>query len=83
MHGGLVTKSRPTLVTPQTVARQAPLSMGFPGKNTGVGCPALLQGIFPNQGSNLGLLHLLHFRNIFDPLNHLGSPTLPNNSMQK
>ena len=24
----------------------------FPGKNTGVGCHALLQGIFPTQGSN-------------------------------
>ena len=23
---------------------------GFPGKNTGVGCPALLQGFFPTQG---------------------------------
>ena len=30
---------------------------GFPGKNTGVGCHFLLQGIFPTQGSNLGLLH--------------------------
>ena len=29
----------------------------FPGKNTGVGCHFLLQGIFPTQGSNLGLLH--------------------------
>ena len=28
-----------------------------PGKNTGVGCPALLQGIFPTQGSNPGLLN--------------------------
>ena len=28
-----------------------------PGKNTGVGCHALLHGIFPDQGSNLGLLH--------------------------
>ena len=28
-----------------------------PGKNTGVGCHALLQGIFPTQGSNWGLLH--------------------------
>ena len=28
-----------------------------PGKNTGVGCHSLLQGIFPTQGSNLGLLH--------------------------
>ena len=27
-----------------------------PGKNTGVGCHALLQGIFPTQGSNPGLL---------------------------
>ena len=28
-----------------------------PSKNTGVGCHALLQGIFPAQGSNPGLLH--------------------------
>ena len=28
-----------------------------PGKNTGVGCHSLLQGIFLTQGSNLGLLH--------------------------
>ena len=28
-----------------------------PGKNTGVGCHALLQGIFSTQGSNPGLLH--------------------------
>ena len=28
-----------------------------PGKNTGVGCHALLQGIFPTWGLNLGLLH--------------------------
>ena len=27
------------------------------GKNTGVGCHALLQGIFPTQGSNSGLPH--------------------------
>ena len=25
-----------------------------------MGCHALLQGIFPTQGSNLRLLHLLH-----------------------
>ena len=28
-----------------------------PGKNTGVGCHFLLQGIFPTQGLNLGRLH--------------------------
>ena len=33
-----------------------------PGKSTGVGCHALLQGIFPTQGSNLHLLHLLHWQ---------------------
>ena len=31
-----------------------------PGKNTRVGCHFLLQGIFPTQGSNLGLPHCRH-----------------------
>ena len=45
-------------VTPWPVAHQAPLSMGdSSGKNTGVSCHALLQGIFPTQGSNPGLPH--------------------------
>ena len=30
---------------------------GSPGKNTGLGCCALLQGIFPTQGSTPGLPH--------------------------
>ena len=47
--------------TPWTVACQAPLPMEFPGKNTGVGCHFLLQGIFLNHRSNLGLLCLLHW----------------------
>ena len=34
----------------------------FSGKNTGVGCPFLLQGILLSQGSNLRLLHLLHWQ---------------------
>ena len=34
----------------------------FPGKNTGVGCHFLLQGILPTQGLNSGLLHLLHWQ---------------------
>ena len=37
-------------VTPWTAAHQAPLSLGFPGKNTGMGCHFLLQGIFSTQG---------------------------------
>ena len=41
---------------------------GSPGKNTGVGCHALLQGIFLTQGSNPGLLHC---RQILYYLSHL------------
>ena len=43
-----------------------------PGKNTGVGCHSLFQGIFPTQGSNLGFLHC---RQILYHLTHQGSPT--------
>ena len=43
----------------------------FPGKNTGVGCHFLLQGIFPTQGWNPGLSHC---RQTFYPLSHQGSP---------
>ena len=46
----------------------------FPGKNTGVGCHFLLQGIFPTQGSNPRLLYLLHWQADSLPLRHLGSP---------
>ena len=46
---------------PWTVARQAPLPWESPGKITG-GCHFLLQGIFPTQGSNPGLLCLLHWQ---------------------
>ena len=42
-----------------------------PGKNTGVGCQALLQGLFPTQGSNPGLPHC---RQILYRLSHQGSP---------
>ena len=41
-----------------------------PGKNTGVGCHALLQGIFLTQGLNPGLLH---YRQILCHLSHQGS----------
>ena len=48
--------------------------MGFPGKDTRVGCHFLLQGIFPTQGSNSGLLHC---RQILYRLSHKGSPFCP------
>ena len=39
-----------------TLSTQGPLSGDSPGKNPGVGCHALLQGIFPTQGSNPALM---------------------------
>ena len=51
-----VTQSCTTL-TPWAVTSQASLSMGFSSKNTGVGCHSLLQGVFPTQESNPGLVH--------------------------
>ena len=46
----------------------------FSGKNTGVSCRLLLQGIFPTQGWNLPLLCLLYWQVNSLPLSHLGSP---------
>ena len=65
-------KSLSRVATPWTVARQAPLSMEFSGKNTGVSCHFLLQGIFLTQGSYPGLPHC---RQILYRLNHQGSLT--------
>ena len=53
-------------VTPWTIQ-----SMEFSRQNTGVGSLSLLQGIFPTQGSNLGLPHC---RLILYQLRHKGSP---------
>ena len=44
-------------------------SWDSPGKNTGVGCHSLLQGIFLTQGSN----PVLHCRQILYRLSHQGS----------
>ena len=61
-----------SFATPWTVAHQAPLCpWDSPGKNTGVGCHFLLQGIFPTQGLHL---HLLHWQADSLPLSHQRSP---------
>ena len=44
-----------------------------PDMNTGVGCHAILEGVFPTQGSNPGLPHC---RQIVYHLNHQGSPRI-------
>ena len=49
-----------TLCDPMDCVVHQALSMGFSTKKTGVGYPALLQGIFLTQGLNLG--HLLRCR---------------------
>ena len=48
-----------------------------PGQNTGIGSLSLLQGIFPTQGLNTGLLHS---RWILYHLSHQGSPEMANHS---
>ena len=74
------------VLTPSALVTQACLTfcdpMGFrllcpqdsPGKNTRVGCHALLQRIFPTEESDPGLLHC---RQILYHLNHQGSPINP------
>ena len=45
-----------------------------PGKNSGVVCHALLQGIFSTQGLNPHLLHLLHWQACSLPTEPPGKP---------
>ena len=63
----LVTQSRLTLRDP------VDCSLPRSSVHTGVGSHYLLQGIFPTQGSNLGLLHC---RQILYHLSHQGSPDI-------
>ena len=68
-------KCRVWLTTLWTIARLL-CPWDSPGKNTGVGCHALFQGIFPTQGSNPDLPHC---RQILNHLSHQGSPNKNNN----
>ena len=70
----LVTQLCPTLCDPTDCSPPGSSVHGdSPGKDTGVGCRALLQGIFPTQGSDPGLPHCkqtLYCRS------HQGSPRI-------
>ena len=68
----LIAKFCPTVLWPhgQQPARLL-CPWDLPGKNTGVTCHFLLQDIFPNQGSNL---HLLHWQADSLTLSPQGSP---------
>ena len=48
--GGLVAKSCLTLATPETIAHQAPLSMGFPRQESWSELPFPSPGRHPNPG---------------------------------
>ena len=57
-----------------SVAHQAPCPRDSPGKNTGVDCRAILQGIFLTQEQNLCPLCLLHWQANSLPLAPPGEP---------
>ena len=66
----LAAQSSPTLCYPMDCSLPGSSVYGdSPGKNTGVGCHVLLEGVFPTQGSNP---HLPHCRQILYHLSHQG-----------
>ena len=70
----LVAQLSPTLCNPMDCNPPGSSVQGdSPGKNTGVGCHALLHGIFPTPGSNPDLPHC---RQILYCLGHQGSPRM-------
>ena len=67
----LVAQSCPTLCDPMDSSPPGSSVHGdSPGKKTGVDCHSLLQGIFPAEGSNPGLIHCR--LSLYHP-SHLGS----------
>ena len=74
MCGCLVAQSRPSLWDPMDCSPPgSSVHENSPGQNSGVGCHALFQGIFPTQGSNPGLPHC---RWILYHLSLKGSPRI-------
>ena len=69
-----VTQSHLTVCNPMDYPASLLCPWSFPGKSTGAGCQFLLQAIFPTQGLNWPLLHLLHWQADSLPPSHLGSP---------
>ena len=79
-----VVQSWPTLCDPMDCSPPGSSVHGISeARITRVGCHLLLQGIFPTQGSNPGLLHLLPWQVDSLPLSHLGSPSVPNAGKQR
>ena len=58
VHKGMKSESESCSVVSDSLQPHGLYSpWNFPGQNTGIGNLSLLQGIFPTQGSNPGLLH--------------------------
>ena len=72
-HIHIHAQSCPALCDPMDCSQPGFSPQNFPGKNTGVGCHFLLQRSFPTQGSNLCLLHLLHWQADSLPMSYQGS----------
>ena len=66
-----VTQSSLILLWPHGQPKWLLCPWSFPGRNTRVGCYFLLWGIFPIQGSNSHLFHLLYWQVDSLPLCHL------------
>ena len=62
------------LAAPWTVARQVLLSMDSPGKNTGVGCHAFLQGMLLTPEIESASPPCPALQADFSPLSQWGSP---------
>ena len=78
--GGLVAKSCPTLWPHGLWPTRLFCPWDSPGKNMGVGCHCLLQGIFPTQESKPDLLHC---RQILYWLTYEGSPAFMCGNLRK
>ena len=76
--GGWASESCLTLVTPWTVARQAPLSMGFPRQEYWSGLPFPTPGDLPDPGIEL-LSPSWQADSL--PLSHQGSPVFGNSHL--
>ena len=74
LSSGELTQSYPALRDPKDYSPPGSSVHGdSPGKDAGVSCRFLLQGIFLTQGSNLSLLPLLHWQTANGPNGSLSS----------
>ena len=69
-HGCVCSVVPNSLLTPWTVAHQAPLPMEFSGQENPLGCHFLRQEIFPTQELNLHLLHQQEAGGFFTTVAH-------------